>query len=125
MSQGGIVSEGGGGGGVTFTWNEVTGTTQAGAVNNGYITNNAALVTVTLPAVAAFGDIIRVGGKGAGGWRIAQNAGQTINFGTMPTTTGVGGRLDSTDDNDVVELLCITDDDDFLVLSSIGNITIT
>lgn len=108
----------------TMIWSEVTGTTQAMAVNNGYILNNGALVTATLPDTAAVGSVVRVAGKGAGGWKIAQNAGETINFGTTPTTTGAGGSLASTDDNDCVELVCITADTDWVVLSSIGNITI-
>ena len=108
-----------------FTWNEVTGTTQTASVNNGYITNNAALVTVTLPNTAAVGSIVRIAGKGAGGWRVAQNASEIIHFGNVDTTTGTGGRLDSTDTNDAVELLCIVADTEWMVLSSQGNITVT
>ena len=108
-----------------FTWNEVTGTSQAASVNNGYICNNASLVTVTLPDTAAVGSVVRVAGKGAGGWRIAQNASEIIHFGNVDTTTGVGGRLDSTDTNDAIELLCIVADTEWVVLSSQGNITIT
>ena len=103
----------------------VTGTTQTASVNNGYITNNAALVTVTLPNTAAVGSIVRIAGKGAGGWRVAQNASEIIHFGNVDTTTGTGGRLDSTDTNDAVELLCIVADTEWMVLSSQGNITVT
>ena len=108
-----------------LTWNEETGTSESMLVNNGYIANNAGLVTFTLPTTAAIGDIVRVTGKGAGGWRIAQNAGETIFFGAVSTTTGVGGRLDSTDDRDTVELVCVTANNDWNVLSVIGNITVT
>jgi hypothetical protein len=108
-----------------FTWNEETGTSASMAVSNGYISNNAGLVTLTLPAVAVIGDVVRVTGKGSGGWRIAQNAGQTIYFGVSTTTTGVTGRLDSTATRDGIELLCITANNDWNVLSSIGNITVT
>jgi len=107
-----------------FSWNEVVGTSQALAAENGYIMNNAGLVTGTLPAACSVGDVIKVVGKGAGGWAIAQNASQTIHFGVTDTTTGVGGSLASTQQYDVVELLCITANTDFLVLSSIGNITV-
>src|SRR3954466_1558352 len=69
-------------------WQEVTGTTAALVANNGYILNNAGLVTATLPASAALGTIIEVCGKGAGGWTIAQNASQKIQFGNQVTTTG-------------------------------------
>ncbi len=112
-------------GGSSFTWTEVTGASQSAAVNNGYITNNAGLVTVTLPTTAAIGDIVEVGGKGAGGWRIAQNASQLIHFGSSVTTTGTGGRLDSTNRYDTVKIICITANNEWLVTSSIGNITVT
>lgn len=110
------------GGGIT--WNEVTGGSQAMAVDNGYISNYATLVTMTLPSTCAVGKTIRVAGSGAGGWRVAQNAGQSINFGNIATTTGVGGYLEFTNRYDAVELLCIVADTTFVVLSSIGNITI-
>ena len=66
----------GSGGGIS--WVEVTGTTQQASSNTGYITNNAAQVTVTLPASPAVGDIVRISGYGIGGWKIAQNSGQSI-----------------------------------------------
>ena len=113
-----------GGGGSSFTWSVVAGTSQAMSVDNGYITNNAGLVTCTLPAVAVVGDVVRVTGKGAGGWLIAQNAGQTIYFGDLTTTTGVTGSLASTLVRDTVELVCVTTNNDWNVLSSIGNITV-
>ena len=37
-----------------FLWTEVTGP-QALTTNNGYVTNNSSLVTLTLPVTAAFG----------------------------------------------------------------------
>jgi hypothetical protein len=103
---------------------EVTGTTQAMAVNTDYIANNAGLVTLTLPATAALGTEISVLYKGAGGWLIAQNAGQTIRFGTSTTTTGVAGSLASFAAGDCVKFKCITADLDFEVFSSQGNITV-
>jgi len=110
------------GGGIA--WTEVTGTTQAIAVNNGYIANNGGLVTLTLPATAALGSNVRVTGKGAGGWRIAQNSGQTVFFGNTATTTGATGHLDSTATRDTIELVCVTANNDWNVLSSIGNLTV-
>src|SRR5580692_6425864 len=50
--------------GGALTWTDVTGTTQAMAVNNGYTANNAGTVTLTLPATAAYGTIMAVVGKG-------------------------------------------------------------
>jgi hypothetical protein len=114
---------GGGGGGIT--WAEVVGTTQAMDVDTGYVANNASLVTLTLPDTAAFGSIVRVVGKGAGGWLIAQNTSENIRWDEASiTTTGVGGSLASTDDHDAIELVCMTADTNWVVLSSKGNITI-
>lgn len=107
-----------------MTWTEVTGTSQSAAVDNGYITNNASLVTVTIPTTAAVGKVVRVAGKGAGGWKVAQNASENIRFGNQVTTTGTGGYLASSNQYDCVELLCTTADTSWLVISSIGNITI-
>jgi len=118
-------------GGSGMTWTEVTGTSQSMAINSGYIANNAALVTLTLPDTAAVGSIVRVTGLGAGGWRIAQNAGEQIIWeeggvdGTNETTIGVGGRLDSTDDYDSIELICLVANTTWGVLSSKGNIALT
>lgn len=111
--------------GTGITWNSVTGTTQTASVNNAYIVDNASLVTVTLPDTAAVGDIVRIVGKGAGGWRLAQNASESVNFGNQSTTSGVGGRLDSTHRYDSIELVCITANTTWNVISSVGNITVT
>lgn len=108
----------------SLSWNVETGTTEDLAADNGYIGNNAAGVTFTLPATASVGDTFIVTGLQAS-WTIAQNAGQTIYFGNQSTTTGAGGSLASTNARDVVEFICVVADTDFQVLSSIGNITVT
>lgn len=113
---------GGGGGGIT--WNTVSGTSQSAAVNNGYITNNASLVTITLPATAVIGSVVEVAGQGSGGWTIAQNSGQVIHMDGVDSTTGTGGSLSSSVRYDAVRLLCITVNTDWLVLSGIGNLTV-
>ena len=105
-------------------WTEVTGTSQSMAVNNAYILNNAALVTATLPATAAVGDVLIIVGKGAGGWTMAQNAGQTVHFISSDTTTGAGGSISSTVRYDSLEVVCTTADTDFVVRSSVGNLTV-
>ena len=89
-----------------FSWNNVTGTSQAMVSNNGYVANNAGLVTLTLPATSAFGDEIAVLGQGAGGWKIAQNVLQNIHLGSSVTTTGTGGSLASTNAFDSIYLIC-------------------
>ncbi len=121
-AAGSITISGGGGG---YTWTEVTGTSQAMAANSGYITNNPALCTLTLPTVAAQGTTLSIAGKGAGGWKIAQNAGQEIFFGSSATTIGVTGYLQSTQQYDSIELLCISTDTQWTVLTGPqGNITV-
>jgi hypothetical protein len=64
-------------------WVVVSGTSQQAVANTGYLASNSAEVTVTLPASPAVGDIVRVSGVGAGGWRIAQNAGQSVASGII------------------------------------------
>ena len=116
-----IAATGGG-----LTWTNVTGTSAAMAINNGYLANNAGLVTLTLPATAAQFSVIRVQGVGAGGWAIAQNASQQILIGSAATTAGVTGSLASTNANDAVELLATTGGSSTVwsVQSSMGNITV-
>lgn len=80
------------------------------AVNTVYIANNAALVTLTLPATAAVGSWIEVIGLGAGGWLIAQAASQLIRVSPQVTTTGVGGSLASVGRFDAAKLRCIVTD---------------
>jgi hypothetical protein len=119
---GSITINGVGGG---LTWTVVTGTTQSAATNNGYIANNAGLVTVTLPATSNVGDLVAVTGiNNATGWKIAQNAGNQIFFGSASTTSGTGGSLASTATRDTVYLVCMTANATWNVVSSIGNITV-
>ena len=109
-----------------FTW-AVT-TIDAGmAVNNGYIANKAGLLTMTLPASGAIGDIIEITGiNTAVGWRIAQNANQQIFFGASSTTLGVAGYLEATAIRDSVRMVCVVSgaSTNWNVIASIGNITI-
>jgi hypothetical protein len=104
VNAGGTITLNAVGGGASTI--EVTGTSASMVSNTNYIANNAGLVTLTMPATVALGGIIRVYGKGAGGWLVQLNGGQTINLGSNPTTSG--GSLASTNQFDVVEISCIT-----------------
>ncbi len=104
-SAGGITISGTGSG---IGWTEVTGTTQAMVADSAYVANNAGVVTFTLPATAALGTAIVILGKGAGGWAIAQNAGQNIQVGSVSTTVGAGGSIASTNRYDSITMICIT-----------------
>lgn len=109
-----------------FPFIEVTSTSQAMAINTGYIANNSALVTATLPSTSSVGDLVWIVGKGLGGWQIAQNAGQVIHFGDQDTTIGVGGHLDSANQYDAIQLLCTAANTEWTCTGiSQGNIEIT
>lgn len=88
-----------------FQWVAVSGTSQACAVNTGYISNNAAQTTFTAPATAAVGDQIVIKGVGAGGWIMTANSGQTIRLGTAVTATA--GTVTSANGNDSFKMTCI------------------
>ena len=109
--------------GAGITWNNVTATATTMTVDNGYIANNAGLVTLTLPATFAIGKVFRIAGAGAGGWKVAQVAGQQIKFGIVTTTNGASGYLQSVNQYDAVELVTIATDTNLVVISSQGNIT--
>ncbi len=106
------------------TWIDQTTTPAAMVVNGSYIADTAGLLTFTLPAVAPQGTYVRVAGNGAGGWRIAQNAGQVINFIGMSTTVGVAGSLSSTVRYDCVDLLCTVANTTWVVRTVVGNLTV-
>jgi len=104
-----------------MSWTNVTGTSASMSVGAGYIANNAGLVTLTLPAVAAVGSQIAVQGNGAGGWQIAQNAGQVIHFNAADSTTGTGGYVASSNRYDVIYLLCTVANTDWVYTGGFGN----
>ena len=105
------------------TWSVIT-ADQTAVINRGYFANKGTLLTLTLPTTAAVGSVIRISGMNAGLWRIAQNASEVIHFGKTDTTVGVGGYLQSTLARDAVELICCVADNEWNVVSSVGNITI-
>lgn len=88
-----------------IAWAGVAGTTQAAAVNTGYIIQNAGQTTVTLPAVAAIGDIVAVQGLGAAGWVLTASAGDTIQVGA--SATSAGGTVTSANQYDAIEVVCV------------------
>ena len=121
-TTGELGSDAGPSGGITWSVETIDGTI---AVNTGVIANKAGLLTMTLPAVAAVGDIFEITGiNTAVGWRIAQGAGQTIYYGTSATTTGGAGYLEATNIRDSIRFVCVVANLDFNVLSSVGNITV-
>ena len=90
----------------------------------GYITNASGLITFTLPPTPNKGDIIRVMGLSSGGWSIVQNTNQYIIFGDTNTTVS-SGSLSSTKTGDCVLFMNVDSGGlVFMVLSSIGNLTV-
>jgi hypothetical protein len=82
---------------------------------------------MTLPAVCAVGDSIRLTNQNAAGtFRVRQTAGVTIFFDQLATTTGIAGYIQVTNAGAraSVELVCVTANTDWNVISSIGTFTI-
>ncbi len=98
---------------VNLQWSVIITATKAIEVNNGYFADRGAGVTFTLPVTAAVGATFIVNNINAGGFTIAQNAGQTIFIGNQNTTTGVGGSISSTDLGDSLILVCSSANTDF------------
>ena len=110
--------------GVGFSYTEKTDdfTMSSGS---GYIMNKASsTIVATLPATASEGTTIKIVGKGESGWSIAQQAGQTIHFGSCNTKTGTDGLLASTNQYDCIELICTVKDTDWTVRSAQGNLNV-
>lgn len=107
----------------SLVWNDVAGTSQAAAVNNGYIISNAGQTTVTLPATAAEGSVVAVSGKGAAGWVLTANTGQVIHLGNSASSSA--GSLTSTNQYDTVLVLCVTANTTWVVQSLVGNLTVS
>ena len=76
--------------GPAFQWQVVAGTAQQALPNTGYVLTNAGQVTLTLPTAPNVGDTVRVSSVGAGGWRLAQNAGQSINTVNLGPSASAG-----------------------------------
>lgn len=108
----------------SFNWVVVTGTSKTISAGNGYIPNNASLVTFTLPVTCSVGDTFQIAGKGTGMWKLAQNAGQYIVYGDQQSTTGIAGYLEAVHERDSIEVICMEANTEFQVLDSIGNITV-
>lgn len=109
-----------------ISWHVVNSSTNPNPmlVENGYIaSDNSVLTTLTLPSSAAVGDTIRILGFGTAGWKVLQNIGQTIHVQGSTTTTGTG-YLQSDDQYDTIELICIVANTQFIAATVTGNINV-
>lgn len=106
-----------------LTWSVVTSATQSMAIGHGYMANNGAGVTFSLPTTCAVGSVMAVTAMNAGGWTITQSAGQQIQLGRRNTTLGAGGSLASTNIGDTIFLVCSVADTNFIAIDMVGDIT--
>ena len=102
---------------------QTIGASQALAVNKGYICNAGGALSLSLPATAAVGSIVEVTLDGSTSFTITQAAGQSIRFGNVVTTTGVGGSIVSTARGDALRMVCSVANLNWNVISSVGNLT--
>lgn len=103
-------------------WIDQTATSANLVANTGYITDNGSLVTLSVPATVPFGTVYYISGKGAGGWKIQFNTGQTCTLGSA--TTSSAGSLASNNQYDSVAIVCTASNTQFNAFSAIGNITV-
>ena len=59
-------------------WIPVYGAAVPADSDTGYLLLSSQLTTVTLPPAPNLGDIVRISGAGAGGWRVGQGTGQSV-----------------------------------------------
>lgn len=124
MSQAGSTGTSGGGGTTPdMTW-EVIGASQALVVNNGYVCTTGAALSLSLPATSSVGALVEVVLDGSTSYTVTQAAGQSIRFGNVSTTTGVGGSMVSTAQGDSIRMVCSVANTKWNVISSVGNLTI-
>lgn len=109
-------------GAATSSWVVETTTSRTLTAFQGVITNNAGLVTLTVPATTAVGDIFEVSGLGAGGWKIQFNTGQVGHLNSSATTSA--GSFASTNQYNTMRFLCVVANTTFVALSNNGNITV-
>ena len=113
------------------SWIDVTTGAQTANGGFGYITDNATIVTYTLPVSPTFGDVFKItGGLAASAtspWILLTNATQTINFGNTTATTSVASTLQY----DSIECVCIADGVTvgasvaYNIIDSVGNLILT
>lgn len=106
-------------------WQNVTTSTVQTRNNTGYTCNNgASLITFTLPLTATYGEYVEIDGFSSGGWKLAQNANQSIRFNSLVSTTGVTGYIASLTRYDCVRVRCVTANLEWVVVTSEGSITV-
>ena len=106
------------------TWTVIN-ADQPAVVGAGYFCNKVGLLSLSLPAVSAVGDIIEVSNiNTAAGTILTQGAGQQIYYGNLSTTLGAGGTLASIAVGDSLKIVCRVANTFWQVVSSVGSWTV-
>ena len=113
-----------GGGGGVMTWSTEVAAAVNLANNHGYINGNAGLTTFTLPLIAPIGSTYIILGQGAGGWTIAQNAGQRVQLGAVLTTAGIAGSTSSAHSYAAATVICRVANTIFDVVTTTDNLNL-
>jgi hypothetical protein len=111
--------------GTGFTWNTITSASNPTQIvaENAYITAGVSQCVLVLPLTGVVGDSFIVTGLSSL-FQITQNANQSIVFGMLTTTTGVGGSITSTGAGDHVTVVCIQTNLVWKVIDSMANLTV-
>lgn len=111
--------------GTGYTWNTITSADNVKQilVENAYITSGVSQCVLLLPLTANVGDSFIVTGLSSL-FQITQNANQSIIFGMLTTTTGVGGSITSTGAGDHVTIVCVVTNLIWKVIDSMANLTV-
>ncbi len=106
-----------------FQWSVITSSTMA-VSQMGYFTNGVGRVDLSLPTVSSIGDIFVVSDLGGNKWRVTQDPGQQIQFGSSSTTVGATGYVESIFVGDTATFVCFADNLSWMLIQSVGNLTI-
>jgi len=108
----------------TFSWSVDTSSPIAVIQNTGHIANSASLISYVLPTTCPVGGILEFAARGTGGLIVTQSSGQQIIYGNKSSTLGAGGSIASSLPGDAIRMVCSQANNEFFVLSSVGNLTV-
>jgi hypothetical protein len=100
-------------------WITTNGTAVQAMIDHGYLLTNSQLVTVTLPVSPNAGDIVRISGAGAGGWKIAQNMNQSV-LGNFSSFASSDWTLTSVSASQNWDSIAMSADASKLIASTLG-----
>ena len=87
----------------------------------GHISDAVGVITYNLPALCSLGDRFSFANV-SNGFIVQTQVGQTIIFGDQ--STSAGGSVDTTEAGDTIKIICYNANTGFIILNSIGNLTI-